>query len=177
MDILKKIETLINASARSKLPRRKRRGVLDEQEEKLLAEIRHAVAQVQAQEQLLAARLKAEHVHVDEAAQQGDTAAQRVHQRRASELERQLRDESIQAINLEEKLASLEEKLALAKEAVDKQAKAAAFREEEADRAMAVGSSAPAAAVADTGATQPDPAPAGDDAPDLSARKSRLSGE
>lgn len=137
MDILKKVELLINATARAKLPRRSRHSILDEQEEQLLAEVRRAVADVQAQEQALAEKLKTEQNQAREAAQRGDLANQQTHQRRAIELERQLEQESIQAINLEEKLAALEEKLALAKAAVEKEAQKAAKREAEAERILA----------------------------------------
>ena len=38
MDLLKKVETLLNAKARSVLPQRGRRSILDEQEADVLAE-------------------------------------------------------------------------------------------------------------------------------------------
>ncbi len=177
MDIFTKIDTLIKAAARSKLPRRKRRSPLDEQEEKLLAEVRQAVAGVQAQEQKLAAQVKAERAQAETAAQQGDRSAERTHQRRATELERELEQESIQAINLEEKLAALEEKLSLAKEAVAKQEARAAAQAEEAEKTMALGlppdsSSVPTADFDFDSAPAIMP-PADDDA-GLEARKSRL---
>ena len=43
MDILKKVELLLSAKARSALPRRKRHSVLDDKEEELLVEIRQAL--------------------------------------------------------------------------------------------------------------------------------------
>ena len=137
MDILKKVELLINATTRAKLPRRSRHSILDEQEEQLLTEVRRAVADVQAQERALAEKLKAEQNQAQEAAHRGDLATQQTHQRRAIELERQLEQESIQAINLEEKLAALEEKLALAKAAVENEAQKAAERDAEAERVLA----------------------------------------
>jgi uncharacterized coiled-coil protein SlyX len=179
MNLLKKVETLLNATARAKLPRRKRRSALDKQEKQLLAEIRQAVTQVQAQERVLADRLKAERTSAEEAAQRGDRAEQRAHEKRASELARELEQESIQAINLEERLAALEEKLALAKEAVKKQAKAAALKEEEAAKAMAQGASTTEAATqssADLDQTETIPEEFTDDDPDIGARKTRLSG-
>ena len=136
MDILKKVELLINATTRAKLPRRSRHTVLDEQEEQLLAEVRRAVADVQVQERVLAEKLKAEQDQAQAAAQRGDLTNQQAHQRRAIELEHQLEQESIQAINLEEKLAALEEKLALAKAAVEKEARKAAEREAEAEQTL-----------------------------------------
>jgi len=176
MDLLTKIETLINAAARSKLPRRKRRSPLDEQEEKLLAEIRQAVAGVQAQEQKLAERVKAERAQAEAAIQQGDRTAAQTHQRRAAELERELEQESIQAINLEEKLAALEEKLSLAKEAVAKQEAMAAAQAEAAEKSMALGQTADPApsgdAPAPSSATTSDPA---EDGPSIESRKSWLS--
>jgi hypothetical protein len=136
MDILKKVELLINATTRAKLPRRARHTILDEQEEQLLAEIRQAVANVQAQERVLAEKLKVEKSQARAAAERGDMADRQIHQRRAIELEHQLEQESIQAIDLEEKLAALEEKLALAKAAVEKEAQKAAERDAEAERVL-----------------------------------------
>jgi len=177
MDLLKKVETLIRASTRSNLSRRRRRSILDEKEEKLLAEIRQAVAEVQTQERVLAERLKTERVQAQEAADQGNRAQQRAHERRAGELERQLEQESIQAINLEEKLAALEEKLTLAREAVEKQAKDAAARDAAASKALAQGGqtmdSRTEEIVQSTSAENSfDDLP--DDPPDIASRKSRL---
>jgi hypothetical protein len=175
MDLLKKVETLLNATARAKLPRRGRRSILDEQEEELLAQIRQALAKVEAQERVLAKRFKTEQAQAEQAAQRGDWDNQRAHERRAAELERHLEQEGIQAINLEEKLAALEEKLALAKQAVDKEAQAAALREEEADKILARDDSyfeADSAASTQTALVTDDSA--GDEA-EMAARKSRLS--
>lgn len=179
MDLLKKVELLLNATTRSMLPHRQRHTILDEQEEQLLTEIRQAVGKVQAQERLLADRLKTEQTQADDAAQRGDWDQQRTHERRAEELERQLEQESIQAINLEEKLAALEEKLALAREAVEKEAQKAAAQEAEADRILGESQ----AKIDPTTAAEPKSVPA-DRLPapkkaandsDLTARKSRLS--
>src|SRR5215510_3873471 len=123
MDLLKKVELLLEAKARSVLPRRSRRTALDEQEEALLAEIRQALQEVEAKERELAGRIKKELVEAETASQRNDIDNQRAHERRAAELEHYLNRESTMAINLEEKLAALEEKLNLAKEAVTKQAK------------------------------------------------------
>jgi len=174
MDILKKVELLINATARAKLPHRSRRTILDEQEERLLAEVRQAVADVQAQERVLAEKLKAEQGQAQEAAQRGDLANQQAHQRRAIELARHLEQESIQAINLEEKLAALEEKLALAKAAVEKEAQHAAERDAEAERALT--EDAPqrdnrTEAILKTSKQEDSP----EDSVDIDVRKSRLS--
>jgi hypothetical protein len=179
MDLLKKVETLLNATARAKLPRRQRRSPLDEQEEKLLADIRQAVADVQAQEQRLADRLKQERAQAGEAAQRGDRTAQRTHQRRAEELERQLEQESIQAINLEDKLAALEEKLALAQEAVDQQARETAQKDAEASKVLAQGGSETdtrTETVITSTSEETSPDDFSDDPPDIAGRKSRLSG-
>ena len=178
MDILKKVELLLNATTRAKLPRRDRPSPLDEQEEQLLAEIRQAVAQVQAQERVLAERLKNEQAQAEAAAQQQDWDQQRTHTRRAEELERQLNQESIQSINLEEKLAALEEKLALAREAVEKEARKVATRAAAADEGLAQGQPQ-ADSAAETKDTPPPakrpitPTPPKDS--DLATRKSRLS--
>jgi hypothetical protein len=172
MDLLKKVELLLNAKARSVLPRRERRGALDEQEEAILAEIRQALQDVAAQERVLAGRIKTEQAEAEAAAQRGDFSEQQVHERRAFELERHLEQESIQAINLEEKLRALEEKLALAKEAVEKQAKEVAGRDAEASKVLAEGLEA----VSSTStAAEPPPAASGDQGADLTTRKSRLS--
>lgn len=179
MDFLKKLETLFSATARASLPRRRRRSPLDEQEEELLVEIRQALAGVEARERDLAGRLKLEQAKAEEAAQRGDRAEQRAHQQRAAELERHLEQEAIEAIDLEQKLAALEEKLALAKAAVDKQAQAAeALLEEQQTMAAAQGSQEPQISQA----APPASGPTGEikeeftgDEPDRAARKSRLS--
>ncbi|MBN1992387.1 MAG: hypothetical protein JW953_06755 [Anaerolineae bacterium] len=179
MDLLKKIETLMNATARAGLPGRRRRSALDKHEERLLAEIREALAAVETQERLLAKRIKMEHAQAEEAAQLGDRAEQRAHQRRATELERELEQESIQAIDLEQKLQALEEKLALAKEAVEKQYDLAGAMEEEAAKTMAQGGSeteTDAPTAADAAEEKVTPADFPNDDPNTAARKSRLSG-
>ena len=174
MDILKKVELLISATARSKLPRRSRHTILDEQEEQLLVEIRQAVAAVQAQERVLAEKLKVEQSQAQEAAQRGDLANQQAHQRRAIELEHQLEQESVQAIDLEEKLAALEEKLALAKAAVEKEAQKAAERDAEAEQVLAEeapGRDSRTEAMLKTPTQEDSP----EDPVDIAVRKSRLS--
>jgi len=158
MDLLKKIETLLNATARAGLPRRGRHSVLDEQEGKLLAEMREALAAVEVEERKMAERLKVTRARAEEAAEQGDWDEQRAQERMAAEMERQLERESIQAINLEEKLTALEEKLALAREAVEKEAQKAARKDEAATKVLAQNDKTPI------------------DEVDLETRKSRLSG-
>lgn len=168
MDLLKKVETLLNATARTKLPQRDRRSILDAQEEELLAKIRQALDKVEAQERVLYERLQTEQEQAQDAAQRGDRAEQRAHARRAAELERHLEEEGVRAIDLEEKLAALEEKLALAKEAVEKEAQAAAMRDKEADNILAGerGSS---------NAAETPQSERADDETDLATRKARLS--
>jgi hypothetical protein len=176
MDLIEKINTLLNATIQAKLPHHERRSALDQLEQEQLAAIRQALAQVEAREQEMADRLKSEQTMAEEAAQRGDQAEQQVHVRRAAELEHYLREESIQAINLEEKLAALEQKLALAKEAVEKEAQKAAKRDEEATKVLAQGGEA-----TKTSATNPTPPKTtvkpefADDDSELAARKSRLS--
>jgi hypothetical protein len=180
MDLLKKVETLLNATARSPLPRRRRRSVLDDQEEQILREIREALAAVEAQERVLAKRIKSEHAQAEEAARLGDHTEQRAHERRAAELERELEQESIQAIDLEAKLSALEEKLALAKEAVEQQMDVLdATLEEEEAKSMAIGgetqqSDSPVLDTSTEKKLKPEDFP--DDDPDIAARKSRLAG-
>jgi hypothetical protein len=186
MDLLKKVELLLNARSRSVLPRRGRRSALDQQEEEILAEIRQALQDVEAQERVLAGRIKVEREEAEAAARRGDLAEQHTHERRAMELERHLEQESIQALNLEEKLQALEEKLALAKEAVEKQAKEAATRDAEASNILSRGLDRVSAFVSATSqdsasqgevASQSEaPVNPGDDEQELSNRKSRLAG-
>ena len=90
-------------------------------------------------ERALAEQLKNERAQAEAAARRGDRPEQRAYEKRAVELARQLDQESIQAIDLEEKLAALEEKLTLAQEAVEKQAKNAELKAEEAAKVMAQG--------------------------------------
>ncbi len=179
MDLLKKVELLLSAKARLPFSHRRRRSPLDEQEAEILAEIRQALQAVEAKEQELARRLKMEQAEAQKAASQGNLSDQRAHERRAAELEQKLEEESIQAINLEEKLKALEEKLALAKEAVEKEAQKVADRDAAAEKVLARDGGE-----SETVPDAVDP-PAGeeiipddfsDDDPDLAARKSRLSG-
>lgn len=175
MDLLEKFNTLLNAAVNAKLPHRERRSALDQLEQEQLAAIRQALAEVELRERNLAERLKTEQGAAQTAAQTGDTLNQRAHEKRAAELEYYVRNESLQAINLEEKLAALEEKLALAKEAVEKEERKARSRDEAASKVLGV----PPAGPATTAAAAPDtpvikPQFAGDD-PLMAARKSRLS--
>jgi hypothetical protein len=145
-------------------------------EQEQLAAIRQALGEVETRERGMAERLKDEQAMAEEAAQRGDQAEQMAHQRRVAELEHYLERESLQAINLEEKLAALEQKLALAKEAVEKEARKAAQKDAEASKVLGQGSAA-----AQTIATAPAPPKTvvkpefADDDPELAARKSRLS--
>ena len=176
MDLIEKINTLLNATINAKLPHWERRSALEQLEQEQLAAIRRALAEVEIRERDMADRLKTEQVQAEEAAQRGNPDEQRAHERRAAELEHYLRNESLQAINMEEKLAALEEKLAQAKEAVEKEARKAAARDEEASKILGA---APATTTNST--PQIPPAPTvikpefADDAPDVAARKSRLS--
>ncbi len=176
MDLIEKINVLLNATIQSKLSPRERRSALDQLEQEQLAAIRQALAEVETREQGMAERLKDEQAMAEESARRGDQAEQIAHQRRAAELEHYLQRESLQAINLEEKLAALEEKLALAKEAVEKEAQKAAKRDEEASKVLAQGGTAPQtiATAPATPKTVVKPEFADDD-PELAARKSRLS--
>jgi hypothetical protein len=179
MDLLKKVELLLSAKTRAALPRRNRHSSLDEQEAEILAEIRKALRDVEAEERKLAKRLKMEQAEAQQAAERGDWAEQNAHERRAAELEQKLEDESILAINLEEKLAALEEKLALAKEAVKKEAGKAASREAEASKVLAQSGSDVEleSEIADTPVKKEEiiPADFADDDAEMAALKSRLS--
>lgn len=180
MDFLKKIELLLSAKTRAALPGRSRRSALDEQEAEVLAEIRQALGQVEAQERQLAERLKSELAQAEAAAQQGDLERVRTHERRADELERRLEQESVQALQIEEKLRALEDKLALAKEAVTKEARKAATIDTEASRTLAQGGLSTEARPAQVKAPpasekQIIPDDFAEDAPEMAAKKSRLS--
>ncbi len=172
MDLMEKINTLLSAAVNAKLPHRERRSALEQLEQEQLASIRQALAEVELRERNMAERLQNEQAKAAEAAQSGDQAEQRAHEKRAAELEYYLRNESLQAINLEEKLAALEEKLALAKEAVEKEARKAKTRDEEASKVLGMAPTTPATAPSTPPVIKPEFA--GDD-PDLAARKSRLS--
>ena len=167
MDILKKVELLLSAKGRAALPKRRRKNVLDAQEEEILAEIRRALGDVEAKERELAGRLQLEREEAEAAAGRSDINTQLAHERRAAELEHHLEAESIFAINLEEKLAALEEKLALAQEAVEKEAQKTAQRAAEADKIL---SQEPPSMQAGPSVLKPV-----DDTIDLDTRKSRLS--
>jgi len=133
MDLLKKVELLLNAKTRSALPRRSRHSLADDEEAALLAEIRQALGDVEAKERELAGRIQVEQAEATAAAERGDIENHLAHTRRAADLEYHLRQESTMAINLEEKLAALEEKLAQAQAAVDREAAKAAQRSAAAD--------------------------------------------
>jgi hypothetical protein len=178
MDLLKKVELLLNAKTRVSLPHRKRRSPLDEQELEILAEIRAALHDVEAKERMLAERLKMELAEARNAANRGDRSEQQVHRRRAAEIEQKLDQESIFAIDLEEKLAALEEKLTLAREAVEKEARNVAKRDAEAEQVLT--SHAADSKVTRQKLEQPakqteTTARSSDDEPGLAARKARLS--
>lgn len=178
MDLLKKVETLINAKTRAALPRRERRSILDDEEAKVLADIQAALQDVELQERQLAQKVKTERAEAKDAAQRGDRAGQLAHERRAIELERRWEEEATLAINLEEKLAALEQKLNLAKEAVDKEAKKAATIDAAAEAVLA-GHGASAVSDVEPEGIPPEadiiPDDFSDDDPDMAARKSRLS--
>lgn len=173
MDLIEKFNTLLNAAVNAKLPHRERRSALEQLEQEQLAAIRQALAEVELREHNMAERLKTEQAKAEEAIRQGDQLEQQAHQRRAAELEYYLRNESLQAINLEEKLTALEEKLALAKEAVEKEARKTKTRDEEASKVLGM---APAGATPPAASTSSVIKPQfADDTPDMAARKSRLS--
>ena len=123
MDLLKKVELLLSAKSRAALPRRERRSTLDEEEAQLIAEIRKALGDVEVKERELAQRIKMERSEARAAANRGDLEEQRTHKRRAAELESHLDQEMGLAIDLEAKLSALQEKLALAQEAVENEAR------------------------------------------------------
>lgn len=175
MDLMEKINTLLSAAVNAKLPHRERRSALEQLEQEQLAAIRQALAEVELRERNMAERLKTEQVQAEEAAQRGDQTEQQAHQKRATELEYYLRHESLQAINLEEKLTALEEKLALAKEAVEKEARKAKTKDEEASKILGM---APASTATISAAAAPPPVikpEFAEDDPEIAARKSRLS--
>jgi secreted Zn-dependent insulinase-like peptidase len=170
MGLIEKINTLLNATLRSGLSPRERRSALDELEREQLEAIRRALAEVTAREREMVGRIQSEQAQAEAAAQRGDTAEQQAHQRRIVEIERRLHTEMTQAIDLEATLAALEEKLALAKEAVEKEAQKAADRDEAASKILDMAPTGSPAA-----STPAKPQVAGDDS-DLAARKSRLAG-
>jgi len=143
MDLLKKIELLINAKAQSILPRSERRGPLDEEEARVLAEIREALNDVAARERDLAQRVNAERVEAQAAESRGDLEQARTHKRRATELDHYLNQESELAIKLEQHLAALEDKLALAQEAVEQEAEKVARRQAAAEETLSTAGDSP----------------------------------
>lgn len=175
MDLLKKVELLINAKTRSALPRRKRTSPLDEEEARLLAEIRAALGDVTAKERELAGRIKTEQAQAEAAAERGDIENHVAHTRRLTELEHHLKQESTLAINLEEKLAELEAQLNLAQQAVEREEQKAARRAAEADSVLAQDEAAVDPRVEEILRAAPEPAPPQIDDVDLDRRKSRLS--
>jgi uncharacterized membrane protein YccC len=179
MDLLKKIELLINAKTHAALPRQERHNPQTEEDAKILAEIRKALDDVDAVEQDLARRIKREHHQAQVAEQQGDFAQARDHKRRVKELDHYLNEQSEQAIKLEQYLAKLEDDLARAQEAVTREAEKVTRREAAADEVLSQSGTVPPSA-------ESVPAPSSTAKParesalkrkdDLETRKSRLQG-
>ncbi|GAB4425900.1 MAG: hypothetical protein Kow0031_05600 [Anaerolineae bacterium] len=177
MDLLKKVELLINAKTRSALPRRDRPNPLAEEEARLIAEIRRALGDVEVKERELAQRIKMERDEAKAAADRGDTEEMRTHKRRAAELESHLDQEMTFAIDLEAKLAALQEKLAQAQAAVENEARKVAERDSAAEAVLTESEVAPP--VEPRRAAPPPPAPQAQGSAinrgeDLKKRKSRL---
>jgi len=136
MDLLKKIELLISAKTQSILPRSERRSPLDEEDAKVLAEIREALNEVETRERDLARQVNVERAEAQAAESRGDLEQARTHKRRAAELDHYLNEESELAIKLEQHLAILEEKLTLAQEAVEQEAEKVARRQAAAEATL-----------------------------------------
>ena len=81
MDLIEKINTLLNATINAKLPHWERRSALEQLEQEQLAAIRRALAEVEIRERDMAERLKTEQVQAEEAAQRGNPDEQRAHER------------------------------------------------------------------------------------------------
>lgn len=179
MDLLKKVELLINAKTRSALPRRDRPNPLAEEEARLIAEIRQALGDVEVKERELAQRIKTERSQAKAAADRGDTEEVRTHKRRAAELESHLDQEMTFAIDLEAKLTALQEKLAQAQAAVENEARKVAERDSAAEEILTEAEVAPP--VKPRQATPPPPSPKAQGSginrsEDIKKRKSRLTG-
>jgi ectoine hydroxylase-related dioxygenase (phytanoyl-CoA dioxygenase family) len=173
MDLLKKLEVLIAAKSRAGLPRRERHSILDEAEAGVVAEIRRALGEVQVKEQELAGRIQQEQAEAQSAHERGDIENHMAHSRRAVELEHHLEQESIFAINLEDKLAELEAKLARAQAAVEREAQNVTQRDAAASDVLSTLNDDPITQILDNAPPPPPPAPKRPG--DVSARKSRLS--
>ena len=74
MDLIEKINTLLNATINAKLPHWERRSALEQLEQEQLVAIRRALAEVEVREQEMVNRLQTEQVKAEEAAQRGDPA-------------------------------------------------------------------------------------------------------
>ena len=170
MNLGKKFTTLINATLRGGLPRRrKRHGRAADTPEAQLKAIREALAQVEAKEQEVVARLKEAQAKAAAAAESGKHSEATAQQRLARELEAHLQTQSTEAIALTQKLAAIEEHLA--KEQQQAQTKIAAAQE---TLTKAVGGETQNSAESSPAPVENELPPANND--DLSARKSRLSG-
>lgn len=179
MDLLKKVELLINAKTRSALPRRERPNPLAEEEARLIAEIRQALGDVEVKERELAQRIKTERSQAKAAADRGNTEEMRTHKRRAAELESHLDQEMTFAIDLEAKLTALQEKLAQAQAAVENEARKVAERDSAAEAILSEADVSPT--VEERQTVSPAPAPKSSSSTinrseDIKKRKSRLTG-
>lgn len=152
MNFTKKLSTLIRATVRGAMPSFSRPKPATEQ----LKQLRSDLAAMESKERELAELLKETRREAQSAAESGDIAAAHTKERLAAKLEAQLDVQSARAITLSENMAVLEKAL-----------------QQPADKKSA---SAPTAATPDRAESgSPPPAAARDD--DLSARKSRLSGD
>lgn len=172
MNLGKKLTTLINAALRSGLPRggKSHDRAFDNPEEQLKA-IREALAQVEAKEREVAARLKETQARATAAAESDNRSEAMAQQRLARELEAHLQTQSTEAITLSRKLAAIEERLAEASE--HSQDKIAAAQET-ITKAKTVGGKTETHTEEGPSTVEDEPPASEDD--ELTARKSRLSG-
>ena len=148
MNFARKLSTLIRASVRGAMPAFSRPKSAAEK----LAQLRRDLAAMEAKERELAELLKKTRREAQTAAEAGDVAAAETKKRLAAKLEAQLDAQSVRAITLSENVTVLEK----------------ALRQSAAEKSAAV--------PPDSARKESDPPPAARD-DDLSARKSRLSGD
>ncbi len=148
MNFARKLSTLIRASVRGAMPAFSRPKSAAEK----LAQLRRDLAAMEAKERELAELLKKTRREAQAAAEAGDVAAAETKKRLAAKLEAQLDAQSVRAITLSENVTVLEK----------------ALRQSAAEKSAAV--------PPDSARKESDPPPAARD-DDLSARKSRLSGD
>jgi chromosome segregation ATPase len=178
-DLVKKLSTLINATLRGGLPKRRRKIRTDDEPAAQIKAVQDALAEVEINERKVTAQLQETRAKIDDALERGDTQAVAEQRRLARELEAQLQTQSTEAIQLAETLAQIEDRLTEAQAEVEHnlaEAQTQAQAKPTITQADSVGGQSQERVEPTASADPTDTPPATNDNDELTARKSRLSG-